>query len=439
MSDATVREALLLAQSALRRWTNLYAHLQNECGEVVSRKLDYNLPPAEHVKALEAIDAALQSLPSTAAMPSEGSADENAAANREALLTAQEIVAGDRVNIHVREVRLARALLRFEHINAMLRELLKAKTSPSSRGGNTFHVCQDHTNADWNQPELDDEACVLCRLFYLEAQESLLEEWQQRAKKAEDAIAEIQRPLDAQMARLNETVARLNEENERLRQSLSSTGEGMSNEERYKRFGTLLPLGERPKETDAEIVARSTAAVASGETPRTDAAEYERDAVPCGWVWSDFARQLERELAEAKSLQCEDIVGCRQGQPCLARSAIAMPLWVPVSERLPEVKLGEEEPCWVAAKRDNGKVYVYLSWWVNRPKHTEPDHEHPWEVQDEDGEPLDCVGWHTVGCNRHYDDFFMPEEEAEQIFAWMPVLRPAKPSVPPSSTGNAIK
>lgn len=53
------RSALYLAQSALRRWTDLYAKLQNESGEVVSRKLDYNLPPADHVKALEALDEAL--------------------------------------------------------------------------------------------------------------------------------------------------------------------------------------------------------------------------------------------------------------------------------------------------------------------------------------------------------------------------------------------
>ena len=84
-----------------------------------------------------------------------------------------------------------------------------------------FPICKDHTHADWNQPELDG-GCVLCRLFYLEAQESLLEEWQQRAKRSEGAIEEIQRPLDAQMARLNATVARLNEENERLRSAPSA-------------------------------------------------------------------------------------------------------------------------------------------------------------------------------------------------------------------------
>lgn len=54
------RGALLLAQSALRRWTDLYAHLQNESGERVSRVLDYNLPPADHVKALEAVAEALR-------------------------------------------------------------------------------------------------------------------------------------------------------------------------------------------------------------------------------------------------------------------------------------------------------------------------------------------------------------------------------------------
>lgn len=54
-----VKSALLYAQSALRRWTELYAKLQNECGEATSRKLDYNLPPADHLRALEAIEAAL--------------------------------------------------------------------------------------------------------------------------------------------------------------------------------------------------------------------------------------------------------------------------------------------------------------------------------------------------------------------------------------------
>jgi hypothetical protein len=54
-----VTAALVFAQAELRRWTELYAHLQNECGEVVSRKLDYKLPPAGHLRALEAIEIAI--------------------------------------------------------------------------------------------------------------------------------------------------------------------------------------------------------------------------------------------------------------------------------------------------------------------------------------------------------------------------------------------
>jgi hypothetical protein len=86
-----------------------------------------------------------------------------------------------------------------------------------------FTICKDHRNTDWNPPTLEDSYCILCRLFYLEAQESLLEEWQQRATRAEATIEEIKRPLDAQMARLNETVTRLNGENERLRAVNSAT------------------------------------------------------------------------------------------------------------------------------------------------------------------------------------------------------------------------
>jgi len=91
-----------------------------------------------------------------------------------------------------------------------------------------FPICEDHRTVDWNQPALDDNSCVLCRLFYLEAQESLLEEWQQRTKRAEDAISEIQRPLDAQMARLNATVERLNVENGRLERELADKEEALS-------------------------------------------------------------------------------------------------------------------------------------------------------------------------------------------------------------------
>lgn len=53
-------------------------------------------------------------------------------------------------------------------------------------------------------------------LIYLRAQEELLEDWQQRAKRAEEAAADVRRPLDAQMARLNARVVEQNEEIARL-------------------------------------------------------------------------------------------------------------------------------------------------------------------------------------------------------------------------------
>ena len=120
-----------------------------------------------------------------------------------------------------------------------LRHCEKANREPatsSSADQRRLTICKDHQHADWNQPALEDDACILCRLFYLEAQESLLEEWQQRAKRAEATIAEIQRPLDAQMSRLNETVVRLNDENERLRATTGSATERTTDP--YKRNPT---------------------------------------------------------------------------------------------------------------------------------------------------------------------------------------------------------
>lgn len=117
-----------------------------------------------------------------------------------------------------------------------------AVAAPSAGTPRTFHVCEDHKSADWNQPHLEDESCVLCRLFYLEAQESLLEEWQQRAQRAEDTISEIERPLDAQMARLNGTVARLNEENLSLKFKLFASKPGMWREWKDADFHDLSTL-----------------------------------------------------------------------------------------------------------------------------------------------------------------------------------------------------
>ena len=93
-----------------------------------------------------------------------------------------------------------------------MRHASPAAQAAPSHTERKFHICKDHKNADWNQPRLEADDCILCTLFYLEAQESLLEEWQQRAKRAEADLAETKRPLDEQMARLNDTVTRLNGE-----------------------------------------------------------------------------------------------------------------------------------------------------------------------------------------------------------------------------------
>lgn len=104
-----------------------------------------------------------------------------------------------------------------EEYAAHIAKALTAFTSPTR----AMPICKDHIDADWNQPTLDDDSCILCRLFYLEAQEGLLEAAQQRAERAEDAIKDMERPLDAQMARLNAEVTRLNVENELLRSAAS--------------------------------------------------------------------------------------------------------------------------------------------------------------------------------------------------------------------------
>src|ERR1041385_6106558 len=70
-----------------------------------------------------------------------------------------------------------------------------------SAGGRQLPVCEAHRSGELEWPDLVG-GCAPCRIACLAAQESLLEEWQQRAARAEDTIAEIQRPLDAQMARL---------------------------------------------------------------------------------------------------------------------------------------------------------------------------------------------------------------------------------------------
>ncbi len=100
--------------------------------------------------------------------------------------------------------------------------------------------------------------------------------------------------------------------------------------------------------------------------------------------------------------------------------------WISVKDRLPEAPFGKEIIVWVCAEREGGKRFVYPLWWVNRP-YLEEHQGAPWVIETEDGDPMDCVGWHEKGANYGYDEFFMPEEHPEQIIAWMPIEKPEAP------------
>jgi hypothetical protein len=55
-----VLDALLLARRVLRRWTELYAEWSQANGHMEAL-FDRRLPPADHIKAQEAVQAALNS------------------------------------------------------------------------------------------------------------------------------------------------------------------------------------------------------------------------------------------------------------------------------------------------------------------------------------------------------------------------------------------
>lgn len=99
--------------------------------------------------------------------------------------------------------------------------------------------------------------------------------------------------------------------------------------------------------------------------------------------------------------------------------------WIPVSERLPDVPRGKDMLCWVCVKLDSGKSVVYECHYVNRPVDADAEgREHGWEVTDEDGEPLDAVGWFNIGCNVCYDDFYMADQNTDKIIAWREIVKP---------------
>jgi hypothetical protein len=58
---------------------------------------------------------------------------------------------------------------------------------------------------------------IALRIGYLEAQDGLLSKAEDACERLRHELAETKRPLDAQMARLNQRVIELTAENERLR------------------------------------------------------------------------------------------------------------------------------------------------------------------------------------------------------------------------------
>lgn len=133
----------------------------------------------------------------------------------------------------------------------------------------------------------------------------------------------------------------------------------------------------------------------------------------------------ELEGAERRMLK-----KCRKAVMTALRSAkpAAAAEWILCSEREPEVKLGREELFWVcAARKHNGKRYVYAQWWVNRPYDSEStgnDEPPDWVLEDEDAGPLNLVGWCDIGCNSTHDEFFVQTQNPEEIIAWMPMQKP---------------
>lgn len=109
----------------------------------------------------------------------------------------------------------------------------------------------------------NDDMCseAADRIGYLFVQEDLLQQWQDKAEKLAADIAEIERPLDAQMAALNRRIIELNAAQERLQAEAYAAGRADECEESAKLLEALKAISklipaECPREgveyTDAE-------------------------------------------------------------------------------------------------------------------------------------------------------------------------------------------
>ena len=86
---------------------------------------------------------------------------------------------------------------------------------------------REREDDDLLQPlESMSRAGLLQLIDYYQAQDDLLTKAQEEAQKLRDDLAEVQRPLDAQMARLNARVIELTAENDSLKIAALSQSKG---------------------------------------------------------------------------------------------------------------------------------------------------------------------------------------------------------------------
>ena len=92
-------------------------------------------------------------------------------------------------------------------------------TKPDSSADlKAFEAAEKLPDDAFMQPlESTSREALIQMVYYYQAQDGLIESAQDEVKKLRGELAEVQRPLDAQMARLKQRVIELNTENESLR------------------------------------------------------------------------------------------------------------------------------------------------------------------------------------------------------------------------------
>lgn len=184
----------------------------------------------------------------------------------------------------------------------------------------------------------------------------------------------------------------------------------------------------RDIDIDRERVDKFTSALARlGYTLARQPAEVQE---PVAWAVCSYLDK--NEISAFEMTKPEVVIG--YARPLIFADAplpdtVSVPdAWIAVGDGLPDVPRGKDMFCWVCVKLDSGKLCVYECYYVNRPVDEDADgREHGWEITDEDGDPLDAVGWFNVGCNTSYDDFYMADQNADKIIAWQEIPKPAAP------------